>query len=92
VAEPVGDAKVQETARRTHHAMAENEWTILSEIFQAECRLSSFAINTSIVAPLANIPPANSVAAAAVYELNKSDHFGPMTFPRPSAPALRPLR
>jgi hypothetical protein len=38
------DAKAQETARRTLYAMAENECAILSEIFQAECRLGSFAI------------------------------------------------
>jgi hypothetical protein len=50
VAERVGDAKAQQTARRTLYAMAENECTILSEVFQAECRLSSFAINTLIVA------------------------------------------
>jgi hypothetical protein len=32
--------------------VSENECTILSEIFQVECRHSSFAINSSIVAPL----------------------------------------
>jgi hypothetical protein len=47
-----------------------NECTILSEIFQAECRFTHLrSINTSIVAPLANTPPANSMAAATVYEL-----------------------
>jgi hypothetical protein len=47
---PEPDAKAQETVRRTLYAMAGNECTILSEIFQADCRLSSFAINTSVVA------------------------------------------
>jgi hypothetical protein len=70
VTEPLGgDAKAQEAARRVLYGMADSECTTLSEIFQAECRLSSFAINSPSAAPLANTPPANSMTATAVYEL-----------------------
>ena len=58
--EPMGDA----TARGTIYAMAANECTILSENYQAESRLSSFAGNTSIVGPLPNTPSPNSMRAA----------------------------
>jgi hypothetical protein len=69
VTEPLGgDAKAQEAARRVLYGMAEGECTTLSEIFQAERRLSSFAINTPFIAPLPNTP-ATSMTATAVYEL-----------------------
>jgi hypothetical protein len=70
VTEPLGnDAKAQEAARRTLYGMAESECTTLSEIFQAECRLSAFAINAPVVAITANSPPPNSMTATAIYEL-----------------------
>jgi len=70
VTEPLGtDAKAQEAARRTLYGMAESECTTLSEIFQAECRLSAVTINAPVVAITANSPPPNSMTATAVYEL-----------------------
>jgi hypothetical protein len=70
VAEPqaVLDAKAQETARRTLYGMAEGECAALSEIFKAECRLSSLSIINPIVTP-ANAPPSNVMNATVVYEL-----------------------
>ncbi len=68
VAEPqaVPDAKAQETARVALYGMAENECASLSQIFKAECRLSSVSIIPPIVP--ANAPP-NTMNATAVYEL-----------------------
>jgi hypothetical protein len=58
------DAKAQEVARRALYGMAENECTVLSEVFKAECRLNSLSSVTPAVAP-----PSNILSATAVYEL-----------------------
>jgi hypothetical protein len=57
VTEPqvVPDAKAQETAPRALDGMAESECATLSEIFKAECRLSSLQIIFPLVTP-ANAP------------------------------------
>jgi hypothetical protein len=70
VTEPqaVPDAKAQETAHRALYGMAESECATLSEIFKAECRLSSLQIIYPLVTP-ANAPPSNAMNATAVYEL-----------------------
>jgi hypothetical protein len=61
------DATAQETARRVLYGMAERECAPLSEIFKAECRLSSIQISFPVVT--ANAPPSNVMTATAVYEL-----------------------
>ena len=61
------DAKAQEAARRALYGMAESECAALSEIFKAECRLSSLSI-VNPIAP-ANVPASNILTASAVYEL-----------------------
>ena len=68
VAEPqaIPDVKAQETARRALYGMAESECSTLSEIFKAECRLSS--VSTLQLLPTANTPP-NTMSATATYEL-----------------------
>jgi hypothetical protein len=63
--ESLNDVKAQETGRRTLYGMAEGECAILSEIFQAECRLNSFTITSLAV----NLPPTSMMAATAIYEL-----------------------
>jgi hypothetical protein len=64
----VPDAKAQETAHRALYGMAENECETLSEVFKAECRLSSLQIIFPVVTQ-ANAPPSNVMNATAVYEL-----------------------
>jgi hypothetical protein len=59
--------KAQETAHRALYGMADSECATLSEIFKAECRLSSVQI--SIPVTPANAPPSNVMTATAVYEL-----------------------
>jgi hypothetical protein len=59
----------EEAARRTLYGMAEGECAVLSEVFQAECRLSSFTITTPVPTPTATPPPASSMVAPAIYEL-----------------------
>lgn len=72
IADPLGsDAKAQESARRALYGMAEGECATLSEVFQAECRLSSFTLNIPIVATTTSAAPANSMTATAVYELKR---------------------
>src|SRR6476659_3165654 len=62
----IPDAKAQETARRALYGMAESECAALSEIFKAECRLSS--VSTLVLLPTASAPP-NTMSATATYEL-----------------------
>jgi hypothetical protein len=62
----IPDAKAQETARRALYGMAESECAALSEIFKAECRLSS--VSTVVFVPAASAPP-NTMSATAIYEL-----------------------
>jgi hypothetical protein len=64
----VPDAKAQETAHRALYGMAESECANLSEIFKAECRLSSVQIIFPFVTP-ANAPPSNVMTTTCVYEL-----------------------
>ena len=72
IADPLGsDSKAQESARRALYGMAEGECATLSEVFQAECRLSSFTINVPILATTTSAAPANSMTATAVYELKR---------------------
>jgi mannose/cellobiose epimerase-like protein (N-acyl-D-glucosamine 2-epimerase family) len=68
----VPDAKAQEAARRALYDMAANECAVLSEIFKAECRLSSLTIVVSLApqALAANVIPLNpAMNASVVYEL-----------------------
>jgi hypothetical protein len=67
----VPDAKAQDAARRVLYQMGEGECAALSEIFHAECRLSSLNINIWPLGPSAqNAAQNNSVmTATAVYEL-----------------------
>jgi hypothetical protein len=66
----VPDAKAQEAARRALYGMAESECAALSEIFKAECRLSSVSIANPVMP--ANVPASNILTASAVYELKPS--------------------
>jgi hypothetical protein len=77
VTEPqaIPDAKAQEAARRALYGMAESECTSLSEIFKAECRLSSVSVQVPLVVnnvasntTYANVP-SNTMTATATYEL-----------------------
>ena len=56
-----------ETARRELYQMAENECQTLSQIYKAECRLSSVTIAGAFPNP--NQPPQNTVSASATYQL-----------------------
>jgi hypothetical protein len=58
----IPDAKAQETARRALYGMAESECSALSEIFKAECRLSSVLISIPIV--VGNVTSNTSFATA----------------------------
>jgi mannose/cellobiose epimerase-like protein (N-acyl-D-glucosamine 2-epimerase family) len=67
-AHAVPDQKAQETARRALYDMAAGECVVLSEAFQAECRLGSLQIFTQVApAQPANAPP--SMNATVVFEL-----------------------
>jgi hypothetical protein len=75
VTEPraVPDAKAQETARRALYDMAVSECAALSEVFKAECRLSSLQILPALVAP-ANAPLSNpTINASVVYNLKPKE-------------------
>jgi hypothetical protein len=61
------DAVAQEAARRELYRAAANECRILSEIFNAECRVSSVTNLISLVPNEAT--PANQMTATASYEL-----------------------
>jgi hypothetical protein len=62
----IPDAKAQETARRALYGMAEGECATLSEVFQAECRLSN--VSMLVLAPIGSVPP-NTMSATATYDL-----------------------
>jgi hypothetical protein len=64
----IPDAKSQETARRELYRMAESECLILSEIYRAECRLSSLTVNSPF-STTPNGPPPNLMTANGAYEL-----------------------
>jgi hypothetical protein len=65
----VPDVKAQEAARRTIYSMAGGECAVLTEVFQAECRLGNVAIFTTPVPTPANSPSSNVLNATANYEL-----------------------
>ncbi len=67
----MADAKAQESARLELYRMAENECAELSEIYKAECHLTSVAINLVFALP-PNSPPPNALSATAVYELRRN--------------------
>ena len=69
VTEPqaVPNPNAQETARRALYTMAEGECAALSQIFKAECRLSSVSILFPSVP--SNAAPPNSMSATAIYDL-----------------------
>jgi hypothetical protein len=67
----VPDAKAQEAARRTLYDMAARECAVLSELFKAECRLSSVQMPAPLIQPITNTNPAQN--ATAVYELRPRD-------------------
>ena len=64
------DTKAHDAARRELYRMAENECAALSEIYKAECHLTSVTINQTFLP--ANAPPSNVLNATAVYELRRS--------------------
>ena len=63
----VAEGTTLETARRELYQMAENECQTLSQIYKAECRLSSVTIAGAFPNP--NQPPQNTVSASATYQL-----------------------
>jgi len=67
----VPDAKAQESARHELYRMAENECAGLSEIYKAECHLTSIAVNPAFSLPPSS-PPPNALSATAVYELRRN--------------------
>jgi hypothetical protein len=73
VADPqtVPDERAQDAARRVLYQMGEGECATLSEIFHAECRLSSLNIWTPPLVPSAQNAAQNNavMTATAVYEL-----------------------
>jgi hypothetical protein len=69
----VPDAKAQETARRALYEMAASECAALSEVFKADCRLSSLQILPALAVP-ANAPPSNpTMNASVVYNLKPKE-------------------
>jgi hypothetical protein len=64
----IPDARSQEAARRELYRMAESECLILSEIYKAECRLSSLTVN-GLFSTTPNGPPPNAITATGAYEL-----------------------
>ncbi len=63
----VPDAKAQEAARWELYRMTEHERAGLSEIYKAECHLTSVAINVAFPLPPGS-PPPNALSATAIYE------------------------
>jgi len=76
----VPDAKAQEAARHELYRMADNECVALSEIYKAECYLTSVAINVLFPIPPSN-PPPNALSATAVYELRRNRTTPEMSVP-----------
>ena len=72
VTEPqaIPNAGAQDTARRALYTMAEGECVALSQIFKAECRLSSVSI--LFPAEPYNAATLNTMSATAIYELRPS--------------------
>ena len=72
VTEPqaIPNAGAQDTARRALYTMAEGECVALSQIFKAECRLSSVSI--LFPAEPYNAATPNTMSATAIYELRPS--------------------
>jgi hypothetical protein len=69
----VPDAKAQETARHALYEMAASECTALSEIFKADCRISSLQILPPLAVP-ANGPATNpTMNASVVYSLKPKE-------------------
>jgi hypothetical protein len=69
------DQKAQETARQALYHMAADECAVLSETFQAECRLGSLQI-FALPVQSSNAPPVvPSLNATAIFEL-KPRHTG----------------
>ena len=66
----IPNAGAQDTARRALYTMAEGECVALSQIFKAECRLSSVSI-LFLAEPYTAAPP-NTMSATAIYELRPS--------------------
>ena len=67
----VADAKAQESARKELYRMADDECAALSDIYKAECHLTSVVVNSLFAIP-PNSPPPNVLSATAVYELRRN--------------------
>jgi hypothetical protein len=68
----VPSTTAQDTARRTLYDMAANECTVLSQVWKAECRLSSFSVYVALAnpgRPYPEPPQVPSMFGTAVYEL-----------------------
>jgi hypothetical protein len=68
----VPSATAQNSARRTLYTMAANECLVLTEFWQAECRLNSFSVYVAVAGfaeANAEAPQLPSMFGKAVYEL-----------------------